>query len=140
MSSVQPDMEKPRSPVESASDRKRRETIGDRHRRHYDGMRVELQKTIAGRYRNGESNYDYVGVLLICWEHDDLRALAGEISRLERIFSGTFNFQVEQYRIPSEKTLTGLDAKVSEFAHRYNSPNNLAIVYYGGHGANEDNR
>lgn len=111
-----------------------------RRRHQYSQMRVNLEKTIAGRYRNNHSNYDRVGVLLLCWQDDDMDAWTQEIHKLEDIFQKRYNYEVHQYRIPSEKADTATHKRVADFAHQYDGPNNLTILYYGGHGWAEDNR
>ena len=56
------------------------------------------------------------------------------MDRLERIFRDLFHFEIQNFRIPSFKSDTALLDAVSRFAHEYNSPDNLMIIYYGGHG------
>lgn len=124
-----PSSRKRSAPSDEASDL---ETRNERHHRHYEELMVVLNKTVSGRYRNGQTNYDRVGVLLISWQADDLRAWSTEIQRLEAIFQEKYHYEVQHYHIPSEKPVTGLNRKVAEFAYEYDGPNNLAIVYYGG--------
>ncbi|KAF2213856.1 hypothetical protein CERZMDRAFT_83296 [Cercospora zeae-maydis SCOH1-5] len=124
--------------LESPRSRRRRETSSDRHHRHYDQLRVTFEKTIKGRYRNGPGTYDKVGVLLLIWQDDDMDLWAKEVGDVAAVFQGTFYFEVETYHIPTERAVTGVNAKVAEFAHRYDSSDCLGIVYYGGHGAGDD--
>ena len=49
--------------------RGRRMTLWDRK---VENSKVIFNKTIAGRYKEGETGYDEIGVLLITWEKDDL--------------------------------------------------------------------
>ncbi|GIZ45123.1 hypothetical protein CKM354_000830500 [Cercospora kikuchii] len=124
--------------LESPRTRRRRETSADRNHRHYDDLRVTFEKTIKGRYRNGSAIYDKVGVLLITWHDDDMNVWAKEVQDLATVFQKTFSFEVEHYRIPTQRAVTGVNAKVAEFAHRFDSSDSLGIVYYGGHGAGDD--
>jgi hypothetical protein len=41
---------------------------------------VEFNKTIAGCYRDGNAEYDAVGVLLLTWREDDLNCREKEVS------------------------------------------------------------
>jgi hypothetical protein len=40
---------------------------------------IEFNKTIAGCYRDGDEEYDAVGVLLLTWREDDLNCKAKEV-------------------------------------------------------------
>ncbi|MCJ1315907.1 hypothetical protein MMC15_001227 [Xylographa vitiligo] len=99
-----------------------------------DDARFIFNKTIAGHYRNGPSEYTRVGVLLITWEDDDMNLKKSEVDRLQAIFKNQFNFETQYFQIPPNKSDTALLAAVTNFANEYNSPDNLMIVYYGGHG------
>ena len=57
-----------------------------------------------------------------------------QVDRLEKIFGHKFNFETRSFQIPSTKSDTGVLRAVTEFIDEYNSPDNLMIVYYGGHG------
>lgn len=41
---------------------------------------IEFNKTIAGCYRDGNEEYDAVGVLLLTWKDDDLMCKVKEVS------------------------------------------------------------
>ncbi|MCJ1438958.1 hypothetical protein MMC27_008348 [Xylographa pallens] len=99
-----------------------------------DDARFIFNKTIAGHYRNGPSGYTRVGVLLITWQDDDMNLKKSEVDRLQAIFKTQFNFETQHFQIPPNKSDTALLAAVTNFANEYNSPDNLMIVYYGGHG------
>jgi hypothetical protein len=117
-----------------------------------NNARLVFNQTIAGHYRNGKTGYGRVGVLLLTWEADDMHLQRSEVrdppqsatctmdadilqvKRLESIFSDKFGYDTKNFEIPSEKSETALLHTVTEFVHEYNSPDNLMIVYYGGHG------
>jgi hypothetical protein len=40
---------------------------------------VEFNKTIAGCYRDGNAEYDSVGVLLLTWKDDDMNCKETEV-------------------------------------------------------------
>lgn len=96
--------------------------------------RVIFNKTVSGRYREGEAGLEAVGVLLITWQDDDLFCRASEIPRLRDIFRHKFGYEVRTYQIPSERSATGLARALANFAFDFDSPNKMAICYYGGHG------
>ncbi|MCJ1472685.1 hypothetical protein MMC13_001334 [Lambiella insularis] len=99
--------------------------------RRKDDARFIFNQTIAGHYRNGRTGYTRVGVLLITWERDDMNL---KVDKLQAIFRDKFSFETVPFQIPSANSDTALLEKVSHFVHEYNSPDNLMIVYYGGHG------
>lgn len=117
--------------------RGRRMTLWDKE---VEKSKVIFNKVIAGRYNKDETGYEEVGVLLITWEKDDLHTRTQEVPRLRDIFENRFGYTVQDYQIPSERSATGLAAALATFAHKYDSPNKMAIVYYGGHGDFIDNR
>ena len=102
--------------------------------------KIIFNKVIAGRYKSDETGYDEVGVLLITWEKDDTLSRRREVPRLRDVFETKFGYTVDEYQIPSEQSATGLALALAKFAHRYDGPNKMAIVYYGGHGDLINNR
>lgn len=53
---------------------------------------------------------------------------------LHKILDEGFHYETEFFQIPSERWETALNTKIATFAHKYNSPDNMIIVYYAGHG------
>lgn len=53
---------------------------------------------------------------------------------MRNIFAKDFQFETDFYQIPSVKCETALNTKVANFVHDYDSPDNMVIVYYAGHG------
>lgn len=53
---------------------------------------------------------------------------------MRKIFAKDFHFETDFYQIPSVKWETALNTKVANFVHEYDSPDNMVIVYYAGHG------
>ncbi len=56
-----------------------------------------------------------------------------QVDKLRDLFQNTFNFKTEYYEIPSDRRETALHKKVADFCYEYDSPEDLAIIYYGGH-------
>ncbi|KAF2460691.1 hypothetical protein BDY21DRAFT_361601 [Lineolata rhizophorae] len=102
---------------ESPQTKRRRLTEFDRH---HESSRVLFNKTISGCYHNGHAEYDEVGVLLITWEDDDL-------------YSSKFRYKTSTYEIPSDRSMTGLNRAIADFAYLFDSPHKLMMLYYGGH-------
>ena len=115
-----------------------------------DEARVTFDKTIEGHYRHGKTGYRHVGALFLTWKDDDLQCRATEVGtlsiykeitgshsrqvdKLRELFERDFHFQTESYEIPSERWETALHEKLAVFCHEYDSPEDLAIIYYGGH-------
>lgn len=55
------------------------------------------------------------------------------MDKLRQLFASDFNFKTEYFEIPSQRWETALHKKVADFCYEYDSPEDLAIVYYGGH-------
>ena len=55
------------------------------------------------------------------------------MDKLRAIFSESFNFKTEYFEIPSERGETALHKKLVDFYYEYDSPEDLAITYYGEH-------
>lgn len=102
--------------------------------------RIIFNKTISGRYQEGDAGFEEVGVLLITWRDDDLFCRDSEVPRLRDIFADKFGYTVREYEIPSKRSATGLASALASFAYDFDSPNKMAIVYYGGHGDFVENR
>ena len=85
------------------------------------------------------ARYKAVHVLLLSWANDDLGVFE-EISELDGAFTSVYGYATEQWRIPSTRSHNSLAKQLTEFLERYESEDNLLIVYYGGHGRMNDNR
>ena len=53
------------------------------------------------------------------------------MAKLRAIFSESFNFRTEYFEIPSKRWETALHKKLADFYYGYDSPEDLAITYYG---------
>ena len=45
-----------------------------------------------------------------------------------------FNFETHEFKIPSKEWQTSFFKAVADFTYSYDRSDNLAIIYYGGHG------
>jgi hypothetical protein len=75
--------------------------------------------------------YAQVHVLLLSWEDDNLGVLH-EIKGIRHVFKSMYNFQVQEYQIPSSKPDKALKRRVSDFLD-IDAKETLLIIYYGGH-------
>ena len=58
-----------------------------------------------------------------------------EISDLRDVFSKTYHYRTEDWRIPSDMPYLALRNKINDFfINEHDADTNLWIVYYGGHG------
>ena len=55
------------------------------------------------------------------------------MDRLRDLFSESFNFKTEHFKIPSKRWEYALHKKLADFCSEYDSPEDLAIIYYGEH-------
>lgn len=100
----------------------------------------DLTQSLKRTFPTDPRSYDNVYVLLIRWAEDDL-GTEKEINDLDRVFCDAYNYTTECEVIPSNNSHNTLEFMITRFRHRHDSPNNLLIVYYGGHGVKEsDNK
>lgn len=83
--------------------------------------------------------YSAVYVLLLSWKHDDL-GVETDIQKLNVVFGEAYGFLVQRFLIPNEDPDEALAEVLKGFVQRYQSPQSLLIVYYGGHGSLNDAR
>lgn len=98
-----------------------------------DAAKLVFNKTIEGRYRHGKTGYRQVGALFLTWKDDDMQCKETEVDKLRQLFASDFNFKTVYFEIPSQRWETALHKAVADFCYDYDSPEDLAIVYYGGH-------
>ena len=55
------------------------------------------------------------------------------MDKLRRLFSESFSFKTEYFEIPSGRWESALHKKLADFCYEYDSPEDLAIIYYSGH-------
>ena len=111
-----------------------RSRIEESHDENFQEARLTFNKTIAGNYRRARTGYEKIGVLCITWADDDMQCKGNEVDRLRGIFERSFGYETELFEIPSKRCRTALKCKLSNFCYRYDNPDYLMIVYYGGHG------
>lgn len=88
---------------------------------------------------NKKSRYRYAYVLLLSWEDDELGVQA-EVQELNDVFSLTYCFPTEQWRIPSSNSHNALAFRLMQFLKDYAIDEHLLVIYYGGHGSMNDDR
>lgn len=76
--------------------------------------------------------YSKVHVLLISWVDDDLGVLR-ELQDLETVLTSSFNYDVETWGIPRDKSQRRLQERVLQFVNNYEGNDSLLIFYYAGH-------
>jgi hypothetical protein len=69
---------------------------------------------------------------LLYWSEDDL-GVAFEATSLKCVLEDQYNFQTDTYLIPSVDAEQLLVQRIFEFRKEHTAPENLLIVYYGGH-------
>ena len=53
---------------------------------------------------------------------------------LRDVLANDLNFETYEFQIPPRVWQTSFAKAVADFSCTYDSPKNLAIIYYGGHG------
>ena len=83
--------------------------------------------------------YRKVAVLLLSWDpsHDDLKGVQDEVEDLKQTFESKFGYEVTSMRIPSREpgdVQLPLVGEIIPWVIANDSPDNLLIIYYAGHG------
>ncbi|KAL2036725.1 hypothetical protein N7G274_010520 [Stereocaulon virgatum] len=99
----------------------------------------DLHQSLEGAFPPKSCPYTSVYVLLLQWEADDI-GVKEEISQLRRVFRNQFNFDVENWYIPSSNSFHSLQDKIYQFQKAHQSRLELLIVYYGGHAEADTSR
>lgn len=99
-----------------------------------------LTDAAAAAFPNrGKPRYAAMHVLLLSWENDDLGVMT-ELLELRNVFETYYSFNTQEWKIPSDESHNSLAFRCIEFLKDFGSPENLLIVYYGGHGLMNDDR
>ncbi len=82
------------------------------------------------------SRYTRVTVLALSWQDEDPNLpVSIEISHLLHVFQNIYNFNVEDWKIPSQGSHWAVNQKIMEFVRPApDDKEHLKIVYYAGHG------
>ena len=83
--------------------------------------------------------YAAVKVLMICWEHPDEREFETQLKALEKELR-EYKFDVDPpFKIPTKNPQRQLDQRMHKFLE-YESNETLLVIYYGGHGINNQDK
>jgi hypothetical protein len=66
--------------------------------------------------------------------------VALELDDLAKTFTSAYGFETETWLIPTAKSYFALTTKALQTVRDFGDPDNLLIVYYGGHGLINDVR
>ncbi|KAK0102684.1 hypothetical protein ONS95_006286 [Cadophora gregata] len=82
------------------------------------------------------SRYSCVSVLVLSWQDEDPRLpVSLEIAEVVRVFRDVYNYNVEEWKIPSLGSHLALNRRIMAFVDPApNDREHLKIVYYAGHG------
>ena len=78
-------------------------------------------------------------MLLLQWEVDDL-GVETEVQRLSDVFQRAYDFDVQNWRIPTVQPTIKLNRKISTWIEDYQNETNLFILYYAGHAKMDEGR
>lgn len=111
-----------------------------------DAWAAGLQRSLARAFSDSPSQYDRVGVLVLCWAEDDFAISCKiEAQRIVDLLKKRFRYEVETCLIPAENSRAArnaLEETVVRFKRRYDVDGeaNLMIVYYTGHADPDERR
>lgn len=105
-----------------------------------------LQRSLTRAFSDSPSQYDRVGVLVICWAEDDFAtSCRTEAQRIVNVLGNRYRYEVETCLIPTENSRAArntLEEAVVRFKREYDVDGeaNLMIVYYTGHADPDERR
>ena len=103
------------------------------HLETYEIFKVWANEAFNGAFPKTTSpRYTSAYALLLYWSEDDL-GVATEAACLQRVFEDEYNFETNTYLIPSIDSEQLLVQRIFEFRKKHAAPENLLIIYYGGH-------
>lgn len=92
----------------------------------------DLAGSLTYSFPAKDCSYPAVYVVLVRWVEDDL-GVQSEITKLRCIFECQFNFEVEEWYIPTSEPYEFLEHKMFHFKKAHQSKNEILVFYYGGH-------
>lgn len=111
-----------------------------------DALATGLQRSLARAFSDGPSQYDRVGVLVLCWAEDDFAIpCRAEVQRIVHVLENGYRYEVETFLIPAENSRASrnaLEEAVVRFKRKYDVDweTNLMLVYYTGHADPDERR
>lgn len=105
-----------------------------------DGRSLQDRLNRAIARKKGPNEYWRVGLLILHWENTDLIGIQDEVEAVDQTFSRRFRYEVQRFAIPLSKPQRRLQEAVIQFIREYESEESLLIVYYGGHGDQDDKK
>jgi pentatricopeptide repeat protein len=60
------------------------------------------------------------------------------VNRLRSIFDQDLGYQTDAFEIPPDRPASALNRKVADFVHEYDEKNTLLVLYYAGHGFEDE--
>ena len=95
-----------------------------------------LNDAASAAFPTGKSRYREVHALFLNWEQDNLGVI-NEILELQHAFQIHYNYDTQEWRIPSAHSYKALRKRISKFLDDFEDKESLLIVYYGGQYASE---
>ena len=126
-------------PSEEEAHRPHPKGFDDSHVDKLDTFVQDLARSLTCSFPAKAYPYSAVHVLLLRWVDDDL-GVKSELAKLRKTFESQFNFEVEEWYIPSSNPYGFLEEKIFHFKKDHLNESELLIIYYGGHGGKDPRR
>jgi hypothetical protein len=99
-------------------------------------LRARINQQLENQFPTSPYDYKDVQVLVFYWAECDDDGYLQEASQVAEMFNTDLGYNVTRVAIPDHgpKSHYFVDSCVSEFLLLHDSPSNLLIVFYGGHG------
>jgi hypothetical protein len=89
--------------------------------------------------RNRTNDYDRIACLAIYWKNGGA-GYRKEALDVQNFFTSRLGYPTDIYEIPLEDSYWELDREINRFMASVRRKHSLAIIHYGGHGAEDSNR
>lgn len=102
------------------------------HARNLKTFVHDLAGSLTYSFPAKDDPYHAVYVVLLRWFEDNL-GVQSEITKLRRVLESQFNFEVEEWYIPTLNPYEFLEDKIFHLKKAHQNKAELLIFYYGGH-------
>ena len=103
-----------------------------------DELTSQLNESFRDAFTPAARYYRHVFVLIIYWEESDDLGFKREAVEIGELFASIFRFTTLAFPIPTTDSYSALKERILHFVRTCGLPGSLLIVYYGGHGDEDD--
>ena len=103
-----------------------------------DDLASKLNASLSNAFTSSAKYYQQVYVLIVYWKESDDEGFKREAVELGELFASQFRYTTFAFPIPTQESYSALKERILHYIRTCGSPDSLLIVYYGGHGDEDD--